>query len=503
VAFFGNVGGDRLVYALRKVQTSGGNPVTIVNNVKGGEWGSGAWLPDGTIVFASDQGTPLQRVSADGGTPQAITMLAAAEKEHTMPCLLPDGGVLFSVGFRSARRPQVEMIAPDGSGRHVVLENASTPHYVAPGYLLFQRDDLVMLAPFDGKRGVVTGPAAPLNDAIHRDGSTSDGPIAQIAASAAGTIAYVASNDEAGGTLTLVAPDGTATSIGGRERFNWLRGSPDGEQVAVTVGQADGTYRVAIVDLVRGASTRLARQGSEAFPAWHPNGRQLAVWAAHDRETGIFVRDLDGGGQRLLLSEPEDGRVRNMDWSPDGTQLAYTRQSGGIDDVYIVNIADPSKPMPVLQGTASKYTPRFSPDGRWLAYISKESGRNEAYVLRLPAGMRARVSGNGANGIAWSRDGRTLFFTEPGDTPRMMRASLMFAGDGVQVSEPAKLFDLRAPGPTGAIEPFAGGNNAGTRWDALPDGRFVMIRDADPRGTREIVLIQNFAEEAKRLLSAK
>jgi hypothetical protein len=40
---------------------------------------------------------------------------------------------------------------------------------------------------------------------------------------------------------------------------------------------------------------------------------------------------------------------------------------------------------------------------------------------------------------------------------------------------------------------------SGLMLDVLPDRRFVMIRDADPRGDREIVLVQHFGEEANRL----
>lgn len=39
--------------------------------------------------------------------------------------------------------------------------------------------------------------------------------------------------------------------------------------------------------------------------------------------------------------------------------------------------------------------------------------------------------------------------------------------------------------------------------DVLPDGRFVMIRRLDQSGTREIVLIQTFVEELKRLAPEK
>jgi hypothetical protein len=42
-------------------------------------------------------------------------------------------------------------------------------------------------------------------------------------------------------------------------------------------------------------------------------------------------------------------------------------------------------------------------------------------------------------------------------------------------------------------------NNAGPMFDVLPDGRFVMVRGADPQGTREIVIVQHFGEEARRL----
>jgi serine/threonine protein kinase len=35
------------------------------------------------------------------------------------------------------------------------------------------------------------------------------------------------------------------------------------------------------------------------------------------------------------------------------------------------------------------------------------------------------------------------------------------------------------------------------------DGRFVVVRDADPEGTREIVLVQHWFEELKRLVPMK
>lgn len=66
------------------------------------------------------------------------------------------------------------------------------------------------------------------------------------------------------------------------------------------------------------------------------------------------------------------------------------------------------------------------------------------------------------------------------------------------------LLDMRVPGPAGVIEQYANSNNAGARYDIFPDGkRFVIIRGADPQGTREIVLVQNFFEEVRRLAPAR
>ena len=41
--------------------------------------------------------------------------------------------------------------------------------------------------------------------------------------------------------------------------------------------------------------------------------------------------------------------------------------------------------------------------------------------------------------------------------------------------------------------------NVGTSFDVLPDGRLVMIRGADQAGTREIIVVQNWFQELKRL----
>ena len=62
------------------------------------------------------------------------------------------------------------------------------------------------------------------------------------------------------------------------------------------------------------------------------------------------------------------------------------------------------------------------------------------------------------------------------------------------------LFDLRVAGPGGASGQIMTSSNTGASYDVLPDGqRFVMVWRPDSP-LREIVLVQNFFEELKRLV---
>ena len=160
---------------------------------------------------------------------------------------------------------------------------------------------------------------------------------------------------------------------------------------------------------------------------------------------------------------------------------------------------------PVLNSPAGEVSPAFSPDGRWLAYVSDESGRSEVYVQRYPQGDKFPVSTSGGGGPVWSGDGREIIFQAAiGDVPKMMAASVSAQGDRLVVGRPVPLFDMRVTGVSGARQQYSSTTIFGRKWDVFPDGRrFLMVLGADPQGAREIVLVQHWDEELKRLMSAK
>ena len=91
---------------LKKVPIAGG-PANRHHTEGIGLLRGAVWLADNTIIFGTDErSTGLQRVSADGGTPQPLTTPDAARNEydHYWPEVLPDGrGILYTILARDWR----------------------------------------------------------------------------------------------------------------------------------------------------------------------------------------------------------------------------------------------------------------------------------------------------------------------------------------------------------------------------------------------------------------
>jgi Tol biopolymer transport system component len=133
---------------------------------------------------------------------------------------------------------------------------------------------------------------------------------------------------------------------------------------------------------------------------------------------------------------------------------------------------------------------QFSPDGQWVAFVSDESGTNEVYVAHYPdMENRVIISTHGGHWPVWSPGGRELFYRQgyavmavPVDmTPKL------------RVGTPQRLF-------TG---PYIG-VDGDRKFDVARDGRrFLMIMRYDETVSQQLVVVQNWFDELRRLAPPK
>ena len=502
VAFFTRNG------ELKKIALSGGNPVTLADKIDGSRCIFGVWLASGAIVFGGYGTAGLKQVPADGGSPTTLTSVDVAQGEvsHYPSSYAPEAGaVFFSTAFSQLRSSRLEAVILQSGERRVITENARTGRYLSTGHLVFSRGDAVLIAPFDVKRLVLAGPAAALSDDIRRDGAKSEGTVPQMAVSRNGTLAYVRRADAAArvmgrvGRAAAFTPFGVAAGPNRRPRV-----SPDGQRVAFESPRSGGDAAfeptVHVHDLLRGTVTRLTEAGAESQPVWRPDGRAIAVYAKRPDVSGIYLKDL-GGQEHLVFRNDDVGAFLYPDsFSPDGALLACTRLQGGRWSIWLLTLGEKPVARPLTSATASEYSPKFSPDGRWLAYVVDQQERSEVYVRGYPSGEPIPVSASGGAGPVWSRDGRTLFYESAQSGGRTLMSVPVSVDRGtLKLGAPSRVVSLALAGG----DEYGRSAYWGPEYDVFPDGDFVMLRGPGPGSAREIVLVQHWFEEVKRMMLAR
>jgi serine/threonine-protein kinase len=487
--------------ALWRVSLTGGAPVRITKAIN--PWGA-SWSDDGSIVYS--QGPEgIWRVPASGG--EGVPIVAANDGETLHgPQLLPDGDrVLFTVlpanvGLWDQAQIAVQSIS---TGERVVLiSGGRDARYLPSGHLVYGLNGALLAAAFDARARQLGASVAVLNGVA--DAGTLTAAVQFDVAAETGALAYVPRSLPDRLTLAWVDRSGRETPLPADARpYRHPRVSPNGSRIAVEV-QDPGDTNVWIGD-TRGTFTPLTVEaGEDSFPLWSPDGSRIVFFSARNNG-GLFARSADA-------TDPERRLVSGTQWRPAtwaGDRLVYEQLRGADMQIGVPGEAQPSQTMTLLDD-ASYYDmmqPVVSPDRLWVAYHSSESGALEVYVRSFPNidADKRRVSTAGGYSPAWSPDGRELYYLGAkggiGRAQRLpdgqMMAAQVASRPVLTISRPEALFSLRD-----YVFPVL----MSREYDVAPDGRFLMLRDLVPGGSRvghQIVFVQNWIDELRSRVDAR
>jgi serine/threonine protein kinase/Tol biopolymer transport system component len=439
---------------LKTVDTAGGG-IKVLCEAPVGR--GGAWNRDGTIIFSPTVASPIIRISDTGGEPVAVTSgrSEGSGQGHRWPFFLPDGKrFLYFSDWNGPKGPEGNGIyigSVDGSPAKLLFSDVTGNVEYSEGRLLYVRDRSLLAQPFDPDKLETTGPAIPIaeQEVIQDLGFHHAG----FSASQNGMVVIQSTSAFSTRLLWFDASGNQVGQVAGSGYWS-PRLSPDGRLLAVAADDAkNGKFYIHVIDLARGASTRLTDAGREETPVWSRDGKRIAFTSVEGNSVTIYETRADGSGPpRKLVS----GSLKMInDWSPDD-RLVYMDFAKGIPFLGVYSESD-GKVTEFAVGAEA----RISPDGKWIARVEPRTRYQEIFIQPFPeGGARLQISQGGGSQVSWRHDGKELYYM--GSDRKLMAAT--FDPVTRTAGAPRVLFQTHVVGPTFVL----------FQYDVAPDGRFLI-----------------------------
>ena len=385
---------------VRRVSIDGGVPITLADVSEPRE---GWWVSPNQIYFTSNQGGTLSRISADGvGRPEEIVGLPVWRRFDAWNWSISDvvhqGRTALltkrTTGIVSDHAEVMALSLETFEGKSLV-RGGYAARFIEPGWLLFARAGQLMSVLVDPNTLEPQAEPAALQSGVAVESFFG---VAQIAASQ-DFLLTVPGSDRSSGSFAWVDRQGRVEPLAvPPRRYGAFDLSPDGGRIAAHIG--DVTDYIAVLDLARNESRRLAYKSSAGWPVWHPEGAAVLFRGIHGRVTNPYiVRSVDSDAPLQEVMSPR--AITTVAWAPDGKSFAARFQN-----LLGHEAADRTR---IGTGVAGTF-PSFSPDGRWLAYASLESNRSEVWVMAYPDGTgRRQITTEGGNEPIWCPCGELFY----------------------------------------------------------------------------------------------
>ena len=314
--------------------------------------------------------------------------------------------------------------------------------------------------------------------------------------------------------------------------------SPDGKHLVFARGSGDWSRRgyrgsanadIWVYTLATKQFRRLTTfEGQDLWPLWLPDSKSVLYVSERDGTYNLYRQSISGGGPVQITRYKGDG-VRNPTVSADGSRAAFevgdriatvalNTPNAVTRDVPLAVATDEKRNdlvVETLTGNATEMA--ATPDGEQIAVVVK----GDIFVMDKDGGRAAQVTDAPTrdSDLAWSKDGKTLFFVSTRDgnpelyavtsadpnEPRLSRAlrhmetrltntpeperNPQLSPDGKQMAFVRGRGDLMVGDARGqnARAALKGTNLAGYDWS--PDGKWFAVSRSDENFNNDILIM--------------
>ncbi len=244
------------------------------------------------------------------------------------------------------------------------------------------------------------------------------------------------------GEIYSVDMNGNVTRITGNSRgFRNLIASPDGRYLIYS-GHSDGILKL---DLETAAEEEILIPGFDvAYFQMSPGGDKIMVKSNSSPTQVIAAINADGSGFDTLTTATYPEFLLMNNWSPDATQIAYTRKYL-TEPFYRVIVLDVQTKQELFR--VDGHSARWSPDGRYICYMKDEGNRSHPWVMKANGAEAQKFSLPYLNisRVVWLPDSRRLFYVED---PLYARNAILISID-ISNAEISELYTIEHFGPIG------------------------------------------------------
>jgi dipeptidyl aminopeptidase/acylaminoacyl peptidase len=327
------------------VPLTGGPPRKIADSAE-----RARWAPDSKkIAFLSDRGGSSQiwMMDADGGNQKQITNLSTEA-----------GGVLYSL-----------------DGKNLVFTSEVYPECSA--------DDACNKMRLDAEKNKNVK-ARTINTLLYRHWTTWQGD----------RRSHLLTIPVAGGAAKDLTPgtrDVPSFSLGGPDDYAI---SPDGSEVCYAMNSDEVSALSTnsdryVAPMAGGPSKKITNNlAADNSPQYSPNGKYLAYRAqtrpGYESDRWRLMLLERATGKLTSLTESLDRWVQSFAWWPDSSRLFFTVQDRGRQYIQFISVNGGAAPI-ALSGDSSLDDMQLTPDGKTMIY-TRQSGSSPTEIFRAASG---------------------------------------------------------------------------------------------------------------------